>query len=632
MKLCDVLGQYELDWAYHCAEHKEYPYNKLKNKSIYVSGTQEFLTKAVMLFLFGLNDVQNLNIKVTLVAESSTVLNNIFPALIKRDDFTFRMFDDVNNVKDNADFFIYTGCCSKAFDRSPEMFFNEITLAKKSLEFAGAVNSKKVILLSDYRMYGKLDRGVVVSEREYGNVDLQKGSGYDAELLQTIEMLVAVYGKKYNFTHTILRSGILLGAGTELDGNLFFDMFKAVAEGKEFQIARSQKKYSFTYINDLFNAIFWNMVGLNGDDSIYNVVSKDCTMSIGMLVEKIYDIYPDKCKIELVDIGKDPCYGVAINCQRMPVSGFEPEVTMDEIIQLMVSFYEDKDKLFLYKDSHNGKLGNIHRILVGYLLDVDRICKKYDIQYFLGGGTLLGAIRHKGFIPWDDDADIMMLREDYEKFLKVAQNELPSTMFLQTSDTDKYCHYPFAKIRLKDTVYATHYSKAHTNMNNGMAFDIFSHDKTANSKLGRKLHLQFTLLFRAMIFNKWNNRQIDNGHKIQSFFANILKFIFPIRASEWLQYKCLRFFEKKKDAQYLYDGMGRNIYKGDFPADCLNEAIEWEFEGHKFPIPKEYDRYLRYLYGDYTRLILPWQRQTCHDIVSMDLGEFAKFDIPKNSD
>lgn len=629
MELYNVLEQYELDWAYHSASHQEYPYDKLKNKAVYVSGTQEFLTRAVVYFLFGLNDLQKLNIKITLVSETSTVLNYFFPALLKREDFTFRMLDDVKTVDDKANFFIYTGCCGKAIDRLPETFLKETEYLKKSLDFAGTVKTDKVILLSDYRVYGKIDRGVYISEHEYGNIDLTKGSGYDAELLQTLEMLVTIYGNKYNFRHTVLRSGILLGTDTEIDNNLFFEMFKAVAENKKFSIVRSQKKYSFTYINDLLNAIFWVMTELlQGEDLVYNVVSKDCTMSTGMLAEKIYDIYPEKSKIELIDIGKEPCYGVAMNCQRLPVAGFEPEVTMDEIIQLMVNFYEDKDKMFLYKNSHNGKLDNIHRILTGYLLDVDRICKKYNIQYFLGGGTLLGAIRHNGFIPWDDDADIMMLREDYEKFLKVAQHELPPTLFLQTSDTDKYCHYPFAKIRIQDTVYATYYSKSHINMNNGMAFDIFAHDKTANSNLGRKLHLQFTLLFRAMIFNKWNKRKVNNGHRIQSFFANILKFLFPIKLSEWFQYKCIRFFEKKKDAKYLYDGMGRNVYKGDFPAYYLDEAIEWEFEGHKFPVPKEYDKYLRYLYGDYIQLVLPWQRQNCHDIVSMDLGEYSKYYLP----
>lgn len=629
MEINKVLGQYELDWACHVASHKDYPYAKLKNKTVYVAGTQDFFSKAVVYFLFGLNDLQKLNMKITLVNESTSVLNQIFPVLLKREDFTFRLTEDLDKLDESADFYIYTGCCSKALDRSPEFFIKEITEIKKHLEFAGRVKVGEFILLSDYRVYGKVDRGVLVSEYEYGNVDFTKGSGYDAEMLQTLETLVPIYGKKYGFSHLILRSGILLGAGTDFDNNLFYEMFRAVAEGKEFEMVKSQKKYSFTYINDFFNALFWGMAGMQSN-TIYNVVSKDCTMSTGMLTAKIYDLYPEDCKIELIDLGKDPNYGVSMNCQKLPVMAFEPEVTMDEIIQLMVTSFKNKEGLFLYQDTYQGKLQVIHNILLGYLLEVDRICKKHNIKYFLAGGTLLGAIRHHGFIPWDDDADVMMLREDYEKFLSVVQQELPNNITLQTTKTDPKTHCVFTKLRIDNTLFSTKFTSMFMDMHNGIFFDVLSHDQTANSKLGRKIHLQLTLLTRSLVFNKWHKRKIDNGNKFQSFVANILKAVFPIKFSEWLQFKCLRFFEKKKDAEYLYDGMGRNVYKGDFPKYYLDEVIEWDFEGHKFPVPKEYDKYLRYLYGDYEQLILPWQRQTSHAIVVMDLGEYGKYNVPEN--
>lgn len=632
MELSKVLGQFELDWAYHLAAHSkdDYPFEKLKNKTVYISGCQDFFSKAVLYCFFGLNDLHKLNIRISLIAKSTSALNGIFPALLKREDFSFRLLEDLSDVQDRADYFIYTGCCSKATDGLPESFINEASVLEKCLEFAGRCEIDRFILFSDYRVYGKIDRGYVISEGEYGSIDLTKGSGYDAELLQTLEALVAVYGKKYSFSHMILRSGIMLGAKTGFDENLFYDLFRAVAKGEDIEMVRSVKKYSFTYINDFLTAMFWSMVRL-APNNVYNVVSKDCTMSTGMLAAKLFDLYPEKCKIQLVDAKKDPSYGVAMNCQKLPVDGFEPEITMDEIIQLMVeSMSAADDKMFLYQYSHDGKLKNIQSLLLGYLLDVDRICKKHNIKYFLGGGTLLGAIRHHGFIPWDDDADIMMLREDYDKFLQVAPAEMPKELSLQTSDTDKGCHYPFAKIRLNNTMFATKYSKAHSNMNNGMAFDIFAHDATANSKLGRKLHLQFTLLIRSMIFNRWNKRKIDNGHKVQSFLANILKVIFPIPVSEWIQYKIFKMFCGRKDNKYLYDGMGRNVYKGDFPKYYLDEAIEWDFEGYKLPVPKEYDKYLRYLYGDYERVILPWGRQTCHDIVNLDLGEFCRFQLPEN--
>lgn len=80
------------------------------------------------------------------------------------------------------------------------------------------------------------------------------------------------------------------------------------------------------------------------------------------------------------------------------------------------------------------------------LLLVDDVCSKHGITYFLEGGTLLGAIRHKGFIPWDDDVDIVMPRADYERFVQIAQGELPARFFVQTNETDPEFPFGFAKI------------------------------------------------------------------------------------------------------------------------------------------------------------------------------------------
>ncbi len=629
MKITEILEQYETDWACHTATFEDYPYQKLKNKTVCVSGRQPFFSKALVYFLFALNDLQDLNINIILVAPDVAVLKQISNALLERKDFRFLLVDELQKEKLSVDICLYSGCCARYTDFLPEFFMNEVSYLKQLLTCLSMGNLQQFILLSDYRTYGNIERGYAISENEFGHIALHTPEGFVSQIFQTLETLVTIYAKKENFSYTILRTGVLLGACTAFDDNIFSQLFRSVAKGEPFEIVSSRKKYSFTYINDLFHTVFMSMVKLP-KNNVYNVVSKDCTLSTGMLVARIFDLYPDDCKVCLTPCDTDPGYAIALNHQKLVARDCPTSVTMDEMIQLLISSMKDENKVFLYQSSHEGKLDNIQKILLAYLLEVDRICRKHHIRYFLGGGTLLGAIRHHGFIPWDDDADIMMLREDYNKFLSVVGEELPDGLFLQTSDTDKYCHYPFAKIRINNTIYATQYSKAHTAMHNGMNFDIFAHDKTANSRLGKKLHLQFTLLFRSMIFNRWNHRQIDNKHKFQSFFANILKNIFPIPVTEWFQYKCLRFFEKKKNARFLYDGMGRNIYKADFPKYYLDEVMEWDFEGYRFPIPKEYDKYLRYLYGDYNKLVLPYKRQTSHDIVLLDLGEYCQFHLPEN--
>lgn len=97
-----------------------------------------------------------------------------------------------------------------------------------------------------------------------------------------------------------------------------------------------------------------------------------------------------------------------------------------------------------------------------------------------------------------------------------------------------------------------------------------------------------------------------------------------MRFALWAQNFCLTFFKNKK-SDYLYDGMGRNLKRGAFPAKWLEEAVYVDFEGYKFPVPKEYDKYLTYLYGDYMQMIPVSQRRTSHSIVLMDLGEYGDY-------
>ena len=94
---------------------------------------------------------------------------------------------------------------------------------------------------------------------------------------------------------------------------------------------------------------------------------------------------------------------------------------------------------------------------------------------------------------------------------------------------------------------------------------------------------------------------------------------------EWMQRRCLTLFARSKKSAYLYDGMGRNIRRGTFPKEWLGEAILVDFEGYRFPVPKEYDKYLTYLYGDYMQMIPVSERRTSHAIVLMDLGEYSGF-------
>ena len=117
--------------------------------------------------------------------------------------------------------------------------------------------------------------------------------------------------------------------------------------------------------------------------------------------------------------------------------------------------------------------------------EIKRICDKNNIDYILDSGTLLGAVRHKGFIPWDDDMDIAMTREEYNRFIDVAKIELGEEYFLQTWDTDNNYPMPFAKVRLNDTRYIENVFE-NANMHQGIYVDIFPYDVWPQKNIYRK--------------------------------------------------------------------------------------------------------------------------------------------------
>lgn len=289
---------------------------------------------------------------------------------------------------------------------------------------------------------------------------------------------------------------------------------------------------------------------------------------------------------------------------------------------------EHRSDAVLSENEIKENLATIHQILLELLLTVDRICRKHKIHYFLAGGTLLGAIRHKGFIPWDDDIDIMLLRPDYDKLLRVLKEELPSNMFLQTTETDPHYHQAFFKIRMNDTIFATEFSAKFPEMHNGFFIDILAHDKTAKSKTGQKLHLFQTLLTRSMVFHKWEDTPISlsGKHAILCSIATGMKKILPMRFLEKRMFRTLQKYNKKETG-YLYDGMGRNLRRGAFPEEWLKSAILWDFEGYRLPVPKEYDRYLTWLYGDYMTPVPVGERGISHNIVRMDLGRYSELKV-----
>ena len=113
------------------------------------------------------------------------------------------------------------------------------------------------------------------------------------------------------------------------------------------------------------------------------------------------------------------------------------------------------------------------------LIEFDRVCRKIGVEYFLCAGSLLGYVRHGGFIPWDDDVDIGMLRADYDRLLAEGPKEFGEDFFLQTRETDPNIPYVYSKLRLNNTEYFTDYTYDR-DFHKGISIDIFPHDYVSN--------------------------------------------------------------------------------------------------------------------------------------------------------
>lgn len=614
MLLKSVLNQFERDWAEAPLRDKNLDLSKFVNKSIIVSGNGK-LARSVVISLLSAND--KLNSNNTIYAFCKEESSGIFDLLRDRSDFNLCCTQSL--LPANADLFVealYLENCCNNIDKAKEL----IPLCSKQVELISCINPAKVILLSDNSVYGKLKTGFVISENENGCISCDE-IFLQTMIIQSVENIYSSAAKQYDFGLSVLRCSTII---SDFSNSHFVEcVVKAISEKQNLNLYNSNIKVSYIYINDFLTALFHVMI--KGENIVYNACSDNATVSNIELAVIVNELFDD-VEFSTSDSGlsADSC---AVCNTKLKQLGFVPCVDIKDALLIAVHAYKNSDEVFMFPDAYDGKLETIQNILLGFLLEIDRICKKHNIKYFLAGGTLLGAVRHKGFIPWDDDADVMMLREDYDKFLKVLPDELPSNFTIQNDE--KTSHFPFTKIRINDTVFSTGFSSRFNDIHNGIFFDVLAQDQTSNNKLIRKIHMHATASARWLVLDKWRGTKVNANGRISSFIANVLKTIFPLGLLEKFQNALMAQFKNRKNAKFLFDSMGRNITRGEFPKQWLEEVIYVDFENVKLPVPKEYDKYLRYLYGDYMEMIPVSQRHVSHDIIRMDLGEYSEYKVKK---
>lgn len=236
--------------------------------------------------------------------------------------------------------------------------------------------------------------------------------------------------------------------------------------------------------------------------------------------------------------------------------------------------------------------------------EIARVCKILEIDYFVMGGTALGAYRHGGFIPWDDDLDIGMLREDYEFFLENAGKYLREDLFLQTYKTEPHSPFYFAKVRKANTTFVEKYCRK-LDINSGIYVDIFPYDNIPDdAKKRKKYYFKCKLLLNYYIAKEVNETSVP--------YTGIKKIIYyGIRhglhfVTRFIPKK--RLFEKLDNHMQKYNGIETEyVGYGGLPKIQLKKKTVIKpdtilFENIQVNCPKDLEQYLTDNYGDYMAL------------------------------
>lgn len=255
-----------------------------------------------------------------------------------------------------------------------------------------------------------------------------------------------------------------------------------------------------------------------------------------------------------------------------------------------------------------------------------KICEKHNLKYYAVGGTMLGAVRHRGFIPWDNDMDIIMPRPDYETFLTIAPSELPDNLFLQCHYTENKWYHPFSKIRDSNTT-AIEKEFLNSDINNGLWIDIFPIDNRVASKAKNIVNdFVYRILMRRLMCSYKIKRNLLG--KIKSILLIIM---LPSKEFCWKKMNnTLTKYNNIDGCKYFRSPWDlRPAYKYLYPYEWIRELINVKFEDTYIKIPIDYDKYLSYVFGNYMELP-PLEKRTSgsHNITILDTKRSYK-DIKK---
>lgn len=264
----------------------------------------------------------------------------------------------------------------------------------------------------------------------------------------------------------------------------------------------------------------------------------------------------------------------------------------------------------------------IQLIELEMLIEFDRICRENNISYTLGFGTMLGAIRHKGFVPWDDDVDICMLYEDYSRFLQIAPSVLDTErFFLRIQETDKDCNLTFAQMKRNNTIFCRE-ARENFDTHQGVFIDILPLYNGSNNIILHKIQNKICMFYKTMIWSHMG--AISERRKgYRQYYMLLSKVSNKTAYKKFVKWATIF---KKTTNKCIHLTSFVNPFNTAFTRkDTYENIVEMQFEGQDFFVSKDYVEVLKCLYGDeYMRYPLMENRIAKHLPYTIDIGDLYK--------
>ena len=264
------------------------------------------------------------------------------------------------------------------------------------------------------------------------------------------------------------------------------------------------------------------------------------------------------------------------------------------------------------------ELRHLQNVLLAMVLEIDALCRKHGITYYLNGGNALGAVRHKGYIPWDDDFDIMLRSKDYKRFLETCRRELdPQKWYVQQGGGHDWWS-PHSKIRLRGTFLEDVGEwEGIPKANRGIYIDVFELTNAPKNPVSRKIQYAASKLLVSYGLHV-------KGYRTQSFSKRTVISISRILGWKPLYRLTERIVNRYEnaDTELIGNFYGMSRYHNAFyPASTFKEPLYLPFEGHELPVPTDIHNYLTMAFGDYMTPP-PADKQIPEHSLSVDFGKY----------